>query len=514
VLTYDRRRYLVLGTLAFLALANAGVGVMLADARTKGVALAVLPVTLVVIGSLIASNRAILVFGALAIGLFKPLPLSGPLPLNTGVTLYTSDILVVLAVASWVAVLLVNREEQRPSSLQTRLLGWPLLLFGITLFAGIVQGHERYGEQLVSIPLRFLLYAGIAAALTDLKPRDAYKWLVVLFYAGTVWQAGVAVYRDATGATSAELQGTLSTGGERVLGGSIAMFMAGALLLALLNLERDRRAGRTGLHLVMAALATFALVSTFQRTTFALVSVLVPLSLLAFRRIGLRMVALLPLVAPFLVLVILFIPKASPTLFPTLADRITASPSTDATANWRLNAYAAVWSQVRESPVTGVGFGRPVSFVSKGVQYNVEQDPHNQFLFLWAGGGSLLVGSFILLLAVYLLEASRRFSSATKEERRLIFFAVSLWFAFIVNSLTGIILTVPDLLLSFWILMLLPMVVRPRKDAVVTQGPELLPLHERFGPRGEREERHALAGERNLVSCRGNDQSVQTRKRL
>jgi O-antigen ligase len=340
-----------------------------------------------------------------------------------------------------------------------------LLLFGITLVAAIVRGHERYGEQLVGVPLRFLLYAGIAAALTDLKPRDAYKWLVVLFYAGTVWQALVAVYRYATG-TPAELSGVLSTGGERVLGGSTAMYMAGALVLALLNLERDRRAGRTALHLLIATLAIFALVSAFQRTTFALVSVLVPLSLLAFRRIGLRIAAFLPLFAPFLVLVILFIPKANPTLFPTLSDRITASPSTDATANWRLQAYAAVWSQVRESPVTGVGFGRPVSFVWKGVQYNVEQDPHNQFLFLWAGGGSLLVGSFILLLAVYLLEASRRFRSATKEERRLIFFAVSLWFVFIVNSLTGIILTVPNLLLSFWILMLLPMVVRLREDGL------------------------------------------------
>ncbi len=61
------------------------------------------------------------------------------------------------------------------------------------------------------------------------------------------------------------------------------MFMAGALLLALLNLELDRRARRTALHLVMAGLATFALILTFQRTTFALVPLLVPLLLLAFR---------------------------------------------------------------------------------------------------------------------------------------------------------------------------------------------------------------------------------------
>jgi O-antigen ligase len=347
--------------------------------------------------------------------------------------------------------------------LHTRLLGWPLLLFGITLFAGVVRGHERYGEQLVGVPLRFLLYAGIVAALTDLKSRDAYKWLVVLFYAGTVWQVLVAAYRHGTGTTSASLSGTLSTGGERLLGGSVAMFMAGALVLALLNLERDRRAGRTTLHLLMAALATFALVNTFQRTTFALLSVLVPLSLLAFRRIGLRMAAFLPLFAPFLVLAILLVSKATPNLFPTLAHRVTASPSTDASANWRLRAYAAVWAQVRESPVTGVGFGRPVRFISKGFHYDVGQNPHNQFLYLWAGGGLLLVGSFILLLAVYLLEAWRRFRSATKEDRHLIFFAVSFWFVLLVNSLTGIVLTVPHLLLAFWILMLLPMVVRPRE---------------------------------------------------
>jgi O-antigen ligase len=460
VLDYALRRYLVLGALPLLAVANAGLGMMLADARTKGVALAVLPVTLVAMGSLIASNRAILVFAAIAIGLFKPLPLSGALPLPIGIKLYPSDILVLLAVASWVAAWLVNREEARPSSLQTRLLGWPLLLFGIMLFAAIVRGHERYGEQLVGVPLRFLLYAGIAAAVTDLKPRDAYKWLVVLFYAGTVWQALVAVYRYATGTAGALSGNTLSTGGERVLGGSIAMFMAGALLLALLNLERDRRARRTALHLLVAALATFALVSTYQRTTFAVVSLLVPLSLLAFRRIGLRAAALLPLCAPFLALVILLLPKAVPAFFPTLGDRITASPSTDTSAQWRREANAAVWRQVQEAPVTGVGFGLSASFVTSNGRTRVGQDPHNQFLYLWAGGGLLLLGSFVVLLMIYLLESWRRFRSGTNEERRLIFWAVSMCFVFVVNSLTGIILTQSDLLLAFWILLVLPMAVR------------------------------------------------------
>jgi O-antigen ligase len=464
VVEHALRRPVALSTIAALAAANVGLGLTLATARTEAVALALVPVVAVGLGSLVASSRAILVFAAIAINLFAPLPLTDAIPLAIGIQVYPSDVLVLLAVASWVAAWLVN-PEARPSSLQTRLLGWPLLLFGIMLFAAVVKGHERYGEQLVGVPLRFLLYAGIAAAVTDLKPRDAYRWLVVLFYAGTVWQVLFALYGYATG-TSTTDQVDLSTGGERVLAGSTAMFMAGALLLALLNLERDSSAGRTALHLTMAALATFALVSTFQRTTFAVVGLLVPLFLLAFRRIGLRTAAFLPLVVPFIAVVALLVPKANPALFPTLVDRITASPSTDANAIWRLERNAAVWKQVREAPVVGVGFGRPVRLISKGLHYNIGQDPHNQFLYLWAGGGILLLGSFVLLLAVYLIEAWRRFRAGTSDERRLIFWAVSLWFVFVVNSLTGITLTQPHLLLPFWILMVLPMVVRTERSGV------------------------------------------------
>ena len=200
---------------AALLAVNAGLGVMLPGARTEGVALALVPLGALVLGTLIASNRAVLAFAALAMPLFEPLPLTGALPLHAGFEVYPSDILVLLAVGSWAAAWLLNPEEG-PASLGTRLLGWPLLLFGIVLFTAIVRGHERYGESLVGIPLRFLLYAGIAAAVTDLRPRDAYRWLVGLFYAGTVWQALVALYGYATG-TSVTSESALSTGGIRVL---------------------------------------------------------------------------------------------------------------------------------------------------------------------------------------------------------------------------------------------------------------------------------------------------------
>jgi O-antigen ligase len=453
------RRFLTLWVAAGLAAASAALGVLAANARTEGLAAALVPVAVVAIGWLIASNRAVLAFAAFGLCLLAPLPLTDPLPVHVGIQLYPSDLLVLLALVSWAAAWLLNPETARPPLPRAQVLGWPLLLFAVALLAAIIRGHERYGESLFSLPLRFLVYAGIAFAVCDLKVSDAYRWIVAVFYAGTVWQVGVAIYGYATG-TSATTQILLSTGGERVLAGSTAMFMAGALLLALLSLETERSARGTAFHLLMAALATFALVSTFQRTTFAVASILVPLSLLVFRRVGLRAVAFLPLLAPFLVLAALLIPKADPSLLPTFGDRVTANPSTDASAQWRLDAYAAVWEQVRESPLTGVGFGVPVTFVSDGIRYNVAQDPHNQFLFLWAGGGLLLFGSFMLLLIAFLLEALARFRAATTESRRLLFWVVSLWFVFVVNSLTGIILTQPSLLLVFWILMLLPMTVR------------------------------------------------------
>jgi hypothetical protein len=67
---------------------------------------------------------------------------------------------------------------------------------------------------------------------------------------------------------------------------------------------------------------------------------------------------------------------------------------------------------------------------------------------------------------VYLIESWRRFRSGTKDERKLIFWAVSMWFVLVVNSATGIVLTDAHLLLIFWVLMVLPMVVRVRAVGV------------------------------------------------
>ena len=77
------------------------------------------------------------------------------------------------------------------------------------------------------------------------------------------------------------------------------------------------------------------------------------------------------------------------------------------------------------------------------------QDPHNQYLYLWAAGGLLLLGSFVLLLLVYLRDSWRRFRAGTIEDRRLVFWAASVWFVFVANSAVGIVLTAPQTLLTF-----------------------------------------------------------------
>ena len=97
-----------MGMVAVLVAANVGLGAMLATARPEAVALAVLPVIVVAIGALIASNRAVLIFAAFALALFVPVTPTGALPGPGGISVYPSDLLVVLAVASWVAAWLTR----------------------------------------------------------------------------------------------------------------------------------------------------------------------------------------------------------------------------------------------------------------------------------------------------------------------------------------------------------------------------------------------------------------------
>src|SRR5581483_3616241 len=177
---------------------------------------------------------------------------------------FLPDILAVLALVAWLGRRTLGGRDAERGSLRTAVLGWPLLLFAaLVLFA----------------------YAGIGGALTWLRPREAYRGIVAVFYLGAVWQGAVAVYLLATGGSEASTE-PISTGGYRVLAGSTALFLSGSLLLALLNVRREPLARRQAVHLLVLAISLFGLVLTFQRTTFAAIGVLVPVLFVCLRQLA------------------------------------------------------------------------------------------------------------------------------------------------------------------------------------------------------------------------------------
>ena len=448
-----------------VAITNIALGFAVATGRLAPVtASALVPALLVAGAALIASNRAILVFVAFALDLSGVIALREPV---LGTSVYTSDIILALALGSWVAAWLIAPGGHRPSWPATPILGWPLLVFAIFIGIGVVRGHERWGLAYLSQPVRFVLYAGIAAAIADMTVRQAWRGLTLVFYLGAAWNAVAATYYLATGTTQWDVGSRVSTGGTRVLTLTTALYLAGALVLALLNFEREHNFGRRFLHLFIAALATYGIAVSYGRGVwYAVVGVMV---LLFVTRSRLRQAALLvlPLLLPLLLLSGIGLSQAAPTFVPGVVERVTTiRPTQDASIRWRQKANEAIWDQVREDPVIGVGFGKGASFTLGSTRFHITQDPHDSFLFLWAGGGILALGAFLLLFVLFLRDAWRRYLSQLEISAALIAWSVALWFCIVANSLVEPQLTQANSILVFWILMLLPSIV-PYKDRTV-----------------------------------------------
>jgi len=92
-------------------------------------------------------------------------------------------------------------------------------------------------------------------------------------------------------------------------------------------------------------------------------------------------------------------------------------------------------------------------------RYDITQDPHNSYLFLWAGGGILTLASFLLLFAIFLRDSWRRYRHQADLPRTLIVWCVAFWFCIALNTISEPWFTQANLLLTFWILMLLPITV-------------------------------------------------------
>jgi hypothetical protein len=428
------------------------------------VLMALVPAVLVTVAALITSDRSFLAFVALALGISLP-QLTAPISFG-GASLYSADFVAALALLSWVGARLLRREARWTRA--AAVTGWGFVLFVAAIAQAVVRGHEHYDLKLISDPLRLVLYAAIALALTEIDSERLYRGIVWVFYVGTVWELLNGAFYIAKG-TSQTDQIDVSTGGHRYLALSTAMFLAGALFLALLNLQIEQSARRRALHLTIAVLASFGIALSLGRSTFIAVAIVLPLLLVFSPRVRNPLLAILPLAVPILVLLLLVLPQAVPGLGAELGRRVSAAPSTDVNGQWRVQAGTAIWEQqVKRSPVVGVGFGKNEPFIFTTTVNGLPtpqdavatQDPHDGYLYLLGGAGAVALGAFALVLIAYLREAWHRLRSPLHpHERVLVLWSAATLFVFLVNTGTGLVLESPAALLTMWILLAIPSVV-------------------------------------------------------
>ena len=421
---------------------------------------------------LVGSGRIVLYVAVFA------LPLSGlntaaALPIG-GANVHIQDLLIVLALGSWAFGSLISRVRgELPRAVPASpVLGWPLVAFAVLILIPLLRGHVTFGASIVGQPLRLVAYAAIVVALTGATPERLYRLLLWVFYTGTVVSMLWAGYYIATGGSQTKAV-DLSTGGTRPLAISTSLYCAGALFLALLSIRNSPRRAKNLLHLAMAALGLVGVALGFGRGVFAGVALVLLVMLITSSGVRRGVVFALPLALPFLILLAILVVHVAPSLVSSFERRISASPAQDANVRWREGANKAVLAQVREQPVVGVGFGQASTFFfnirnSNGylvpVRQNIEQDPHNGYLYLLAGGGILALGSFLALIGVFAGDAVRRYrGSRSDTERLLISWAAATLFCFLFEAASGTMFEDTTDLLAIWALIVIPGVVPVRR---------------------------------------------------
>ena len=417
---------------------------------------------LVVMGLFVIALRArwVLILLVLAISY-----IGSPLTSRFGVgpiNIWASDIVIAIAVGGWLADWLSRPRERRPRIPRATLLGLPLALLAFALLLGAERGSERYGASLIGMPLRLVLYAVIATAITSVSPKQALRGLTFVFYGGVLFQAGIAAYHIATG-TSATEHLNLSTGGIRYIGIGPATYAGATVMIALINLARARE--HRVFHLSILAIACLTVVVAYTRTVWLIVAIEVLVCLAVSSSARRAALSSIPLVAPFLVLGVLLVATVKPDMVETFTERLSTPASQDSSVQWRAYAYQAVLSGVDEERVRGIGFGRTTSFSLNNQPNYITGDPHNGYIYVYAGGGLLALGALIIVMLTYLYEVARRWRWADEDGRTLLAFSLVLWVMFMGHAASEPVLTEPMMILTIWIAMLLPAVVPlPSRD--------------------------------------------------
>ena len=436
---------------------------------TAAVALTLLPLIALAVVYLITSGQAVLYAAAIA------LPMSTLIAAPISGSLYYQDVIAAFALGALIFAKFLGRGRVPPIP-RTPVLGWPYVLFAAAILSATLRGHYAYGTALFGQPLRLFFYAVIVAGLVGMTAQKMYRLLLALFYTGAVLAALVALFLLATGGSSEGKDAVpLSTGGARLLGIETSQYCAGALFLALLNLRLAPGLRARALHLSIAAVATFGVVAGFGRAVYTAVALVGVLLFITSRRLRRSVLSIVPVAVPFLVVLAIGVNQAAPKFVDSVADRMLSPPKTDANVQWRLEANRAVLAQVREQPLFGVGFGRGSEFfinvedritgITTPQRIEIDQDPHNGYIYLLAGGGLVALGSFVLLLGTFALDAVRRYRRNTDPIARLIILWVcATLFVFLLNAASGPSFGIPENILAIWALLVLPAVVRPASE--------------------------------------------------
>jgi O-antigen ligase len=432
--------------------------------RSRPGALAILPAILLLVAVLATHGRWLLALFGLGATILSIPRLLDPLPTG-GTLVYWQDIVVVLALGAW-ALGRLTRQERDPLPLPRSFLP-PLAVLTVGLLAGEIQGHIRYGSSLIGQPLRPLIYVGVGAALVGLPVEKLYRGVMVLFYGGAVIEAILGAYYLALGRSQTHAL-ALSTGGTRALALGTALYLSGALIFALLNLELDERPSRRLLHLTMGALALFGIVVAFGRTNYVALAVILPVILVALKRVRHAFGAMLPLLLPGIAVVAVIISLTFPKFWSSVWERVGGTSGNDINVVFRERASAATIAGLSKSPLLGLGFGRPVTFqlpstdpIPVPVYQTIAVDPHNSYAYVLAGGGFVALTGLLSLFAVFTVDAIRRARRTTGRGRVLVLWALGFWFVFVVNAVAGPVIDRSDFVLTMWLLMLLPAAIVP-----------------------------------------------------
>lgn len=296
--------------------------------------------------TLIWKAQMCVVLAALALPLTAWPQLDFPLNVPGPISVFPSDIVVGLGVALWVAGRILAPGSGLGTRLRTPVLGLPLLAFGVLLIPGIVRGHERYGAPLLAQPLRLAVYAAIAFAMTDLRPKELYRGIVAVAYAGAAWQAILALYYLNSGRSQTQIN-DLSTGGQRVLSLTTGMYLAAALVLAVINLEVERRRWWRALHMAAGATAAFGVVMSFGRTSFLALILLLPFLVWQLPETRGNLARTWRWSVPALMGAIVATAVLAPSFRSTFIDRVSANPLTDHSIRWRERRMEAALSGMK-----------------------------------------------------------------------------------------------------------------------------------------------------------------------